>query len=189
MFIGAHVTIAASAPFEFHGMLMFGLSKAERYESAVRSSLSAMFGAGDTGEELVAGIKLRYAQHWQGIIREGLELGNSADFTAAAVTSIFYRDMIATEIAQDLLVEAREAILNHNYDSESGLITRLTFSTVFISSLAAKLSQDQKALWLRDIHRAIFADDDLHVDDTIKYLLGRADRLRKEFKELKSSKA
>lgn len=173
---------------DLFGVAMFGLSKRERYEREVRANLSAMFGAGSDGDDLAAGITQRYAEHWPGVIREGLELGNSADLTAAVISAIFYRDIIKAEASPDVVAEAKHAILDQVYESENGLLTRLTFTTLFVSSKAAKLTADQKALWVRDIHRAIFDDDDLHVDTTITYLFGRADRLRAEFESLKTNR-
>ena len=102
---------------------MFGLSKRERYESKVEIFLMVMFGAGDDGTTLAKGLKDRYSDSWDAVIREGLELGNSPELTGAVLSSIFYRDMISNEFSADQVMQMREAIIaqDHSEDVRWGL--------------------------------------------------------------------
>lgn len=164
---------------------MFGLSKWERYESKVDTFLAAMFGAGDEGATLAKALKSCYSDSWEGVIREGLELGNTPEHTGAILSAIFYKDMILHEFTLDAVQRMREAIIAQDHSDDARFPFKLFYSALMMSVADDEnISSDVQALWFRDIHRAIFDDDDTHLEDTNRYLFDGASDLRAQYKDL-----
>ena len=167
---------------------MFGSSKKERYEWEVEESLHALFGdiSGMPDEGFVAPkIKQLYEDHWDGVIKEGVELGNSPELTAFVLAVIFYEDMINNHSTADDIETIRKFIHEKNYDDEARPL--IMFKIEFTSRVAGnwfdeELLGDTFFLGLREIHRAIFDGDDEHVEETIAYFIDRGNRIRDQLK-------
>ncbi len=167
---------------------MVGFSKKERYEQEVEESLHALFGdiSGMPDEGFVAPkIKQLYEDHWDGVIKEGVELGNSPELTAFVLAVIFYEDMINNHSTADDIETIRKFILEKNYDDEARPL--IMFKIEFTSMVAGnwfdeELLGDTFFLGLREIHRAIFDGDDEHVEETIAYFIDRGNRIRDQLK-------
>ncbi len=167
---------------------MVGFSKKERYEQEVEESLHALFGdiSGMPDEGFVAPkIKQLYEDHWDGVIKEGVELGNSPKLTAFVLAVIFYEDMINNHSTADDIETIRKFILEKNYDDEARplIMFKIEFTTMVAGSWFDEKSEGEKFfLGLREIHRAIFDGDDEHVEETIAYFIDRGNRIRDQLK-------
>ncbi len=167
---------------------MVGFSKKERYEREVEESLHALFGdiSGMPDEGFVAPkIKQLYEDHWDGVIKEGVELGNSPELTAFVLAVTFYEDMINNHSTADDIETIRKFIHEKNYDDEARPL--IMFKIEFTSRVAGnwfdeELLGDTFFLGLREIHRAIFDGDDEHVEETIAYFIDRGNRIRDQLK-------
>ena len=156
---------------------MFGSSKKERYEWEVGESLHALFGdiSGMPDEGFVAPkIKQLYEDHWDGVIKEGVELGNSPKLTAFVLAVIFYQDMINNHSTADDIETIRKFILENNYDDEARpvIMVKIEFTTMVAGSwFVEKLEGEIFFHGLREIHGAIFDGDDEHAEETIAYFM------------------
>ncbi len=167
---------------------MFEFSKKKKYEREVEESLHALFGdiSGMPDEGFVAPkIKQLYEDHWDGAIKEGVELGNSAELTAFVLAVIFYEDMINNHSTADDIETIRKFILEKNYDDEARPL--IMVKTEFTSMVAGnwfdeELLGDNFFLGLKDIHMAIFDGDDEHVEETIAYFIDRGNCIRDQLK-------
>ena len=152
---------------------MFGSSKKERYEWEVEESLHVLFDdiSGMPDEGFVAPkIKQLYEDHWDGVIKEGVELGNSPKLTAFVLAVNIYEDMINNHSTADDIETIRKFILEKNYDDEARPV--IMFKIEFTSAVASgwfdkELDGDWFCIGLRDIHRAIFDGDDEHVEEPL----------------------
>jgi hypothetical protein len=166
---------------------MFGLIKRKQYAADVEVFLMAMFGAGDEGATLAKVLKDRYSDYWDDVIKDGLELGNSPELTGAALSSIFYQDMFLNEISPDDVLIMRKAIVAQDHSDDPGFPSSLIFSALAMSVADDKtMPADFRTAWFRDIHRAIFGEDDTHLEDTVTYLIDRANKLRATYKDLQA---
>ncbi len=167
---------------------MFEFSKKERYEREVEESLHALFGdiSGMPDEGFVAPkIKRLYEDHWDGVIKEGVELGNSPELTAFILAVIFYQDMINNHSTADDIETIRKFILEKNYDDEARppIMFKIEFTTMVAGNwFDEELLGDNFFFGLRDIHRAIFDGDDEHVEETIAYFIDRGIALGDQLK-------
>ena len=167
---------------------MVGFSKKERYEQEVEESLHALFGdiSGMPDEGFVAPkIKQLYADHWDGVIKEMVELGNSPELTAFVLAVIFFQDMINNHLTADDIETIRKVILEKNHDPEARplIMFKIELTTIVAGSWVDKeLDGDKFCLGLRDIHRAIFDGDDEHLEETIAYFIDGGNRIRDQLK-------
>lgn len=167
---------------------VFGFSNKERYEREVEVSLHAMFldidGVPD--KDMVAPkIKQMYKDYWDGVIKEGVELGNSPELTAFTLAMIFYQDMINNHAIADDVEKIRNIILEKNYNDEARpvIMFKLEVTTAVASGwFDEELDGDKFVLGLRDIHRAIFDGDDEHLNETIAYFIDGGNRIRDRWK-------
>ena len=163
---------------------VFGFSKKERYEREVEVSLHALFGdiSGMPDKGFVAPkIKQLYEDHWDGVIKEGVELGNSPELTAFILAVIFYQDMINNQSTANDIKTIRKFILENNYDDEARPV--IMFKIEFTIMVAVGwVDEDKFVLALRDIHRAIFDGDDEHLEETIAYFIDGGNRIRDRWK-------
>ena len=163
---------------------MFGFFKKERYERKVEVLFHALFGdiSGMPDEDFVAPkIRQLYEDHWDGVIKEGFELGNSAELTAFIVAVIFYQDIINNHLTADEIETIRKFILEKNYDDEARpvIMSTIEWTTIVAGGWSdEELDEDKFSLGLRDIHRAIFDGDDEHLEETITYFIDAGNRIR-----------
>ena len=167
---------------------MFGFSKKERYEREVVASLHALFGdiSGMPDEGFIAPkIKQLYEDNWDGVIKEGVELGNSPELTAFALAVILYQDMINNHLTPYDIETIRKVILEKNYDAEERpfIMFKIEFTIMVAGSWVDKeLDGDKFCLGLRDIHKAIFDGDDEYVEETFAYFIDGGNRIRDQLK-------
>lgn len=151
------------------------LTKKGRYEHNVNVSLIALladFGR-EGSNEIVPIIKEMYSENWDGVMQEGIELGNTPE-TTAFILAIMTTINAISGIPEETMDEIRKSIIEPNYDTEElDILFRLkfTFSLAGRYANSGEITDDALALGIRDIHRAIFDDDDTLLDDTVHYLL------------------
>jgi len=167
---------------------MFGLSKKERYEKRVIILLHAFFGdiTGVEPETMIAPkIKELYREHWDGVIEEGVSLGNSPEQTAIVLTTIFYKDMFINQISAQETQNIRSYILDKVYENENlpNIIYRILITTLVANGMTGReISTDIFALFLRDIHRAIFDGDDERLNCTVEYFVEGSNQIKEQWR-------
>ena len=161
---------------------MFRFFKRKRYENQVKIWIITMFGGTGHAEKIFKTLRHKrwFSDHWKQVIEEGVELGNPPELIAATLNTIYWRDMITNIFTPEDVAAFRETIINHDH-SDGALFPFgiKTGSLIVLSKNTFNISDDARALWFRDIHRAIFNDDDTHLDDTIEYLEEAVSKLRK----------
>lgn len=171
---------------------MFGLSKKERYERKVEVSLIAMFcDFGEGSGKIVPDIKKRFLDHWDQIMKEGVELSNSPETTALCIAVQFYRDAIRNHISPNEIDFMKKHIIERNYepDIEMGILFRLrvTFYLASRMSTAGIIPRDIVLASLRDIHRAIYDNGDDKLDDTVIYFIEGGNCIAKQIREVQET--
>ncbi len=161
---------------------MLKFFKRRRYEYNLEIFLMTMF-HGPDASEFVDNIKAKYSSDWKAIINEALEKGTTPEMTGAVLSSILYKDMLTNEVGPKVIKEMQAAIINHDHSvgpsGEGAFPYRLIMASLIMSRIGTeRFDEESKALWFRDIHRAIFGEDDAHLDDTLFYLFKAADNLR-----------
>lgn len=171
---------------------MFGLSKRERYEREVFAMVHALFGEYDGGEQepfFAPLLRKAYATQWDRIIKEHADASVSAQLTALALAVIFHQDLITNHTSAEDLAAMRRCIVEGLYDEKTRpeIIARIEFTTMVANGWTQGIIEGKDfALALRDIHRAIFHNNDDHVDQTFDYFIEGANRLKENLKHAKS---
>ena len=167
---------------------MFGFSKKERYETNVTVVLHALLA--DIGTENNKGkyvplVKEQYAYDWEDIIQDNLDLKNSPEFTAFIIAVLFYIDSINNIASAEHIDIMREIVLSgeDDYNDEKlDILFRIKMTCIVASRWdGKKMPADSFALGLRDIHRALFGDDE-RLDDSVNYFLGGGNRIANKIK-------
>jgi len=168
---------------------LFGLSRKERYERKVEVALIALLAdfVKDTDNiSLLKGIKEIYSEHWDGVIEEGIELKNSPELTALMICVIFYQDMLRNHCSKNDIEYIRKCIIEdiNDSDDEPSIVFKMKMTVLLANGWAGKeITQDQCALAIRDIHRAIFDGDDEYLDDTVTYLIEGVNRIKAQVRQ------
>jgi hypothetical protein len=124
-------------------------------------------------EELTFALTRLYRELWDYLVPHGLQLKYSPELSAMIFTVLFYQDMIAHKIGDDMLAEIRRCIRdNEHHPARQPLILfHIQLTTRVANGWASdnRISVDDYRLALRDLHRVVFDDNDQNLDTTLAY--------------------
>lgn len=163
---------------------MSDVARKDRYENEILIGLHALLAdAEDLRRKnlITPTLKRLYRDLWEYLIEHGLKLRYSPELSALIFAVLFYQDVIAHKLNDDVLAEIRRCIRENEHDPARlpRILLRLEMTTIVADAWARgnRISADDFALAVRDIHRVVFDDNDATLEATLAYFIEGVERI------------